>query len=81
MAYSHKLNPVGGYMPSDDEVTAAYEYHGFLKTDGKWYIVYYAVSGNNTSVRYAEGLSGYAAAWTNRAGQSYQTYDKMKLIV
>lgn len=51
------------------EKTSTYVYVGYENTDGSWYIYRRTVA---TNIRlYATGASGYAAAWTARAGQTY----------
>lgn len=49
-------------------------YFGFVRADGYWYIIKQAISGSVTSYRFAKGESGYAAAWTARASQTYDYY-------
>lgn len=51
------------------EKTSTYIYVGYENTDGSWYIYRRTVA---TNIRlYATGASGYAAAWTNRAAETY----------
>lgn len=57
------------YAYQDYEKTATYVYAGYLASSGDWYIYRRTIS---TNVRlYATGGSGYAAAWTNRASETY----------
>jgi len=65
--------PGGGGATGDsfqnEENTGTYVYVGYSNTDGSWYIYRRTIA---TQTRlYATGASGYAAAWTARAGQTY----------
>jgi len=46
-------------------------YYGYLADDGSWYIM----SGANGIYRYIQGNSGYIAAWSGRAGLSYDYFN------
>ena len=63
-------DPLAKYKISDLE-EAATSYYGNLATDGSWYIL----SLTATAARYAKGDSGYVAAWTGRAGLTYDYFD------
>lgn len=53
----------------NEENTGTYVYVGYSNTNGSWYIYRRTIA---TQTRlYATGASGYAAAWTARAGQTY----------
>lgn len=67
------IDPRTGYAISDKEATATYKYFGFEDAGGKWYILRKTIATND--FLYAAGASGYATAWTNRASQSYDTFD------
>lgn len=67
------IDPRTGYAISDKEATATYKYFGFEDADGKWYIMRKTIATN--IFLYANGTSGYATAWTNRASQTYATFD------
>lgn len=50
-------------------------YYGFLDKAGNWYIMKATTSGNVITYTYCKGSSGYAAAWSDRANQTYGNYD------
>lgn len=50
--------------------TSTPSYYGFESADGHWYIMKI----NSGAYTYAKGDSGYSAAWTARASQSYDTF-------
>lgn len=58
---------------NDKEDTGTYVYYGFSAADGSWKLLR-KTSATNV-FRYSTGASGYSAAWTNRASQTYDTYD------
>ena len=63
-----------GFALSDaDESSPAY--YGYVDVDGNWYIMKATVVGTVTSYTYASGTSGYATARTNRASQTYKTFN------
>lgn len=63
-----------GYAASDtDESDGTYNYYGFLKADGSWYIM--RITKDNTAIRYFTGVSGYTTNWTNKAGLSYDYFN------
>lgn len=55
---------------SDIDDAGSPAYYGFVDADGGWYIKRVT----STTVRFVRGSSGYAAAWTGRAGQTYGLY-------
>lgn len=64
------------YAISDaDEAAASPKYYGFLKADGAWYILKVTAAAGVSGYTYVAGTTGYAAAWTGRAGQTYTSYD------
>lgn len=64
------------YKISDmDNGNATYDYFGFLRKDGYWYIMRQDKSGGDSVFRYDSGTSGYSTAWTGRAGLSYQYFN------
>lgn len=56
---------------AEDE--SGYNYYGCVNTDNSWAIMREKIDG--TENLYAAGLTGYAAAWTGRAGLTYATPD------
>jgi hypothetical protein len=58
-----------GYEMQDYEKTATYVYVGYEESGGAWYIYRRTIATNARA--YASGSSGYAAAWTNRAAETY----------
>lgn len=67
------IDPRSGFGISDKESTSTYKYFGFEDAAGKWYILRKTIATN--AFLYAYGTSGYATAWTNRASQTYDTFD------
>lgn len=71
-------NPIGGsalagYETANKDDQAGTSYYGFLDSTGNWYIQ--SVDINN--ILYIKGSSGYAAAWTGRAGLTYLPFDQI----
>lgn len=63
-------DPLNDYRIADrDTGNGAYNYFGYLKTDGSYYIMREEVSIG--AYRYTRGTGSYPSVWTNRAGQSY----------
>lgn len=62
-------DPTAKYKISDVDDAGDPAYFGYEAADGSWYIMKNAVA--SKTYRYAAGGSGYSAAWTNRASQSY----------
>lgn len=63
-----------GYAASDtDESDGTYNYYGFLKADGSWYIM--RTTKTNTEIRYFAGTSDYTTSWTGKAGLSYNYFN------
>lgn len=58
---------------NDKEDTGTYVYYGFSAADGSWKILRKTIATN--VFRYSTGASDYSTAWTDRATQSYATYD------
>lgn len=56
-----------------DWATGDPTYLGYLDKDGNYIIKKYDLT--NNTVTFSSGSSGYATAWTNRATETYQTYD------
>jgi hypothetical protein len=52
-----------------DDTDGTYDYFGFSAEDGSWLIK--RMTKSASELRYATGTTGYAAAWTGRASQSY----------
>lgn len=65
---------LGNYKAANMD-TSTPAYYGFVDKDGNWYIMKEATSGSVKTYTYCKGTSGYATAWTNRATQTYDTYD------
>jgi len=75
------LNPLGKYRVSDEDTTGTISYFGFLAVDGSWYIHRRVFTDqSDTYSRYAEGRSGYRAAWTARATQTYKYFNELTTI-
>ena len=72
-------DPLAAYRSSDIPTTAQAtddtRYYGFLALDGSW-IIMQTVDSTGT-LRYAFGTSGYAAAYTGRAGLTYEYLDQI----
>lgn len=62
------------YQLNDYTDGTAPNYYGYENGSGAWYIKKIDDSTSPVLVRYAKGASGYAAAWTGRAGQTYDIY-------
>lgn len=60
---------INGYTQQDYEKTSTYVYVGYTESGGAWFIYRRTISSNTRE--YATGASGYAAAWTARAAQTY----------
>ena len=71
-----RLKPVDGYQISDQDM-ASPSYYGYLSTDGSWYIQKATTVAAVINYEYAAGASGYAAAWTGRAGLTYARFDSV----
>lgn len=59
-----------GYLIGYQE-SGSTSYTGFEDREGRWYILKSVISGTTTTYTYAKGSSGFAAAWTARASQTY----------
>lgn len=70
-AIEAKQDPLSIYKAADLDDDAEPNYYGFLEVGGGWYIL----KEESKTYRYCKGSSGYATAWTNRAGQSYDYLD------
>jgi hypothetical protein len=55
----------------DDETTTGYNYYGYVKNSGAWYIMREDL--DNKAYRYATGSTDYATNWGNRIATV--TYD------
>lgn len=64
------------YILSDTDDSSSPKYYGYIRPDGHWYIQKEAVNGSVNEYRYAVGSGGYAAAWTNRASETYSYADE-----
>lgn len=53
----------------DDETTTGYNYYGYLKNSGAWYIMREDL--DNKAYRYATGTTAYPTNWTGRVALSY----------
>ena len=56
---------------SADQDNSSPAYYGFEARDGSWYIMQSTTTGAVIARRYAQGASGYATNWTNRATLTY----------
>lgn len=61
-----------GYKMDDFDVASDPKYVGFQTKGGAYYIVRYNIG--TPAVDYTAGASGYSAAWTNRAAESYSDF-------
>ena len=59
-------------IQDDDTSSASYEYYGFMKADGGWYIKRITLASNLRE--YVKGTSSYSTEWTGRASQTYADY-------
>lgn len=72
------FDPLIGYRISDrDSDNADFNYYGYLKADGGFYIMREELA--TGAYRYYQGGSDYATAWTNRTSPS-QVYDYFSTI-
>lgn len=63
-----------GYAASDtDESDGTYNYYGFLKADGSWYIL--RTTKTQTALRYFAGSSDYVTNWTGKGALSYDYFN------
>lgn len=62
--------PIDGYQVSHQEIASGdgTSYYGFEDKDGRYYIMRAVKAGALTTYTYVAGTTGYAAAWTGRAG-------------
>ncbi len=60
------------YKMDDFDVSSDPKYVGYQDKDGNYYIARYNIA--SPAVDYTKGTSGYAAAWTNRAAESYSDF-------
>lgn len=67
-----EANKLEAYTISDIEEGIT-TYAGFIKPDGKWYIMKIT----NTDVRYVNGTSAYATSWENREGLAYLYFNQL----
>lgn len=63
------LSALHGYSIHETDESGSVKYYGYANLPGAWYIMKWNTADN--TFRYAHGSSGYAAAWTARASQSY----------
>lgn len=68
-------DPTRSYHIADKDDDASPNYYGFTDQYGKWYIMKETVSAGADTYRYVKGDSGYAAAWTARATQTYDYFN------
>lgn len=66
-------DPFATYQASDIDGAGATKYYGFVSRSGAWYIQ----EVTDTTIRYTKGTSGYVAAFTGRAGLTYDYYDEV----
>lgn len=60
----------------DDTSSATYAYYGFQDKSGNWYILQETISGSSQgNYRYVKGSSSFSTNWTNRATQTYDTFE------
>ena len=71
-----QLKPIDYYVISDiDDGNNDYNYYGYLRDDGWWYIMKEDVV--NKTYRYVKGGSDYATNWGNRSTLSYNYYNEV----
>ena len=72
-----ETDPLVGYQPSDIDDSGSTKYYGFVKKDGRWYIMRQSSSG---AFRYAKGAplaaggGVYSDAWTDRTHLTYSYF-------
>lgn len=69
----YTLDQLLQYQMANYDTSSDPQYVGYLDKDGNWYIK--KITDSTGVVEYVKGASGYATAWTNRASQSYDTFD------
>jgi hypothetical protein len=63
------------YLICNIDAAADPKYYGYMKTDGRWYIMQETTA---TGIYlYVRGGNNYATAWGNRAGLSYVAIDQV----
>jgi hypothetical protein len=60
------------YEASDQDVVGDPQYFGYLNNTGKWIIQ--QINNSAGTIRYVNGKTSYAAAWSARASLSYAYY-------
>ena len=65
------------YQTSDVDDASNVQYFGYLNSIGQWVISKWDKSVSPKTMRYQRGKSGYATAWSGRAGLSYQYYNAL----
>ncbi len=68
----YTLDQLLQYQMDDFDVSGDPKYVGFQDKNGKYYIARYNIA--SPAVDYTAGASGYAAAWANRAAESYADF-------
>lgn len=63
------------YKISDSDDSSDPAYYGYVNSTGGWYIL--KITASTGAYRYVKGASSYTTAWTNRASQTYNTYDNI----
>lgn len=65
-------NPLAGFLICNEDTATTTIYYGYMSMQGAWYIMKQDTTvANATSYQYAFGSSGYTAAWTDRASQTF----------
>lgn len=67
------FDPLAGYRIASLDSESDPKYFGYLGVDGAWYIMKLT----STAATYCKGDSGFSTAWTNRASQTYNTFDQI----
>lgn len=62
-----------GYAITDQDNSSP-AYYGYVNKNGNFYIMKATTTGPVVQYRYYYGSSGYAAAWTGKAGLSYDYF-------
>jgi len=68
------LDQLQQYKLSNFDTSADPIYLGYLNKSGAWYIKQITLS--TGAILYAAGASGYAAAWADASGQSYDLFSE-----
>jgi hypothetical protein len=68
-ASSGNVDPFVAFLSCDNDQTSDPNYFGFVSANGAWIIK--RMAADSSTIRYAGGSYGYAAAWADRANLTY----------